>query len=87
MAVGDVFSGGPTAVAATGFLDCQPGAGTEAHAIEGDGHGVRDSTVLSITECLTQKGSLSVPQNRLRCLTLNSFPPPLPKGRGILGGI
>jgi hypothetical protein len=30
VAVGDVFSGGPTAVAAAGFLDVQAGAGTEA---------------------------------------------------------
>lgn len=30
MAKGDVFSGGPTAVASGGFLDIQPSAGTEA---------------------------------------------------------
>ena len=58
------------------------------HAVESDGRAFRDSTVISVWECLTPKGSLSVPQNRLRRLTLNSFPiPPLPEGRGLLGGL
>jgi hypothetical protein len=59
----------------------------QAHAVEGDGHGVRDSTVLSAcAECLTPKGSLSVPQNNLCGHDLKAFPQFLPclKNMGFL---
>jgi hypothetical protein len=55
----------------------------QAHAVEGDGHGVRDSTVLSVAECLTQKGSLSVPQNNLSGHDLKAFPQFLPHINGV----
>ena len=58
------------------------------HAVESNGHGVRDSTVLSITECLTPKGSLSVPQKQNRYTEFKSLSPipPLIESRGLLGG-
>jgi hypothetical protein len=61
----------------------------QAHAVEGDEHGVRDSTVLSITECLTLKGSLSVPQNSRSKQVLKTFSsiPPMFLNMGFLGGV